>query len=139
MQTDEDLSIPAYLKRTPEEQARINKWNAEHPPVPMSFMPAKTEEQRDADVARAEAEREATRIRIQKMKNRLAEKNRPVEDNRGKEWVNGQWVDPDLISRAKYFRLLSEMPTEGCRKILVAMFAGRVIGGTEPDKKGKRA
>jgi hypothetical protein len=138
MQTEDDLSIPSFLKRTPEEQERIRQWNETHPVVAMSFMPEKTEEQRDADRAREEAEREKTRIRIAKMKNRLADKDRLPEVTKGKEWVNGQWVNPDLMTRARYFRILGELPTERHRKIFVANYSARVIGGVEPETKGKR-
>lgn len=127
MTIDLTTELPEFLIRTPEQQKRIDEWNATHAPTSVSnFVDPRVEaqkEQRELD------RKEAARERIAKMKARMANKDgMPKEDTKGKEWRNGQWVTPGLIGAADYARILRELPTERHRKIFIEKYSSRVKG-----------
>lgn len=139
MTEDDPLVIPDFLRVTPAIAERRAAYNATHPVTAVSsfIMPVRemTEEAKVIEARRAEAERIAAHNRINKM---LARKQEKEIHHLGMRWDNGRWVDPNMMTRQKFERLMSNMPTDAHRAICNALYADKVIGGIAPPKRAAK-
>lgn len=128
-----DLTIPDFLVVDKAEGARRKAWNEAHPVVHTNFSGQTEVEERAVDEARARMKaeklvRETERLNAlhaRKVEERRAEGHGGFsEPLKGMIWnpLRGKWVLPNYMSPRKYARLLSEMPTEGHRKIFVKLY-----------------
>lgn len=125
------LEIPDFLRVTPEQAKARREYNAAHPIAPAPFLPpAPPAPARAAELtseAQAIIDDQEARSKIKKrnsLEKMLAKKREAVIP--GMRWSNGAWVMPDEISRAKYDRILRELPTEAHKKIFREHYSTKV-------------
>lgn len=133
--TEGEFDIPSFLRLTEEQRKRAR----EATPIVKSI---ETEKWKELELKRAERIKAAKRennkksslVRANKELAKDAAKMQSA-DSEGKIWVDGRWRDPSLMSRARYLRILSELPTEKHRQLFVSEYANKVIGGAPRVKK----
>lgn len=130
---DTDLTIPPFLRVDAAEAERRRQWWTEHPPKPMATFSKPREVDPDvaAFAAKKEARtREATRVRLEALRAKKAGQEPARTVPEGYVWSPhvGDFVDPTRMSRAKYDRIMSEMPTPEHKRVFAEMYGDRVQG-----------
>jgi hypothetical protein len=139
------LEIPAFLRRTREQQDAINEYNRAHPLPPTNFSGETQETRRAVDEARARMDAERAEEVKQQNASRAERRKLEAEQRKRGDFVSseqvpgtqwdpgiGRWVKHNSMTMAKYNRLMEQMDTPESKRILHEMH-GAGLGASPVD------